>query len=118
LGSILYALLAIGGLNTVLSAVYYLKVLKVMILETPLEEVEGRESVPLKLPGGWEMFATLLAVVVLILGILWDPILLASQKGVNRFQNMPQPASGPVAATTKAGGLSRCSTHRPRPCFR
>src|SRR5947208_900377 len=36
LGSILYALLAIGGLNTVLSAVYYLKVLKVMILETPL----------------------------------------------------------------------------------
>jgi NADH-quinone oxidoreductase subunit N len=104
LGTVLYALLAIGGLNTVLSAVYYLKVLKVMVLETPLEEVEGRESVPLKLPGGWELYATLLAVVVLILGILWDPILLASQKGVNRFQNLPQPAGGPVAAT-KAGGL-------------
>ena len=43
--------------------------------------------------------------VVLILGILWDPILLASQKGVNRFQNMPQPTSGPVAAATKAGCL-------------
>jgi NADH-quinone oxidoreductase subunit N len=105
LGSILYALLAIGGLNTVISAVYYLKVLKVMVLETPLEEVEGREPVPLKLQGGWELYATLLALVILVLGILWDPLLGASQKGVNRFQSMPQRANGPVAEAIKAGGL-------------
>src|SRR5262249_17051074 len=36
----LYALLVIGGLNTVLSLVYYIKVLKVMVLDRPLEEVE------------------------------------------------------------------------------
>jgi NADH-quinone oxidoreductase subunit N len=105
LGAVLYALLAIGGLNTVISAVYYLKVLKVMVLETPLEEVEGRESVPLKLPGGWELYATLLAAVVLVLGILWDPLLGASQKGVNRFQTIPQPHAGAVAEVTRAGGL-------------
>src|SRR5262249_12667583 len=37
LGNIMYGLLVIGGVNTVFSAVYYLRVLKVMILETPLE---------------------------------------------------------------------------------
>src|SRR5205823_2977031 len=35
LGYTMYALLIIGGINTVISAVYYLKVMKVMILERP-----------------------------------------------------------------------------------
>ena len=57
---------------------------------------------PLKLQGGWELYATLLALVILVLGILWDPLLGASQKGVNRFQSMPQPANGPVAELVEA----------------
>jgi NADH-quinone oxidoreductase subunit N len=85
----LYALLVIGGLNTVLSVVYYLKVMKVMILETTLEEVEGRPSVPLVSPGGSVLFASLLAVVLLVVGILWDPLSRMSVRGVDRFSEPP-----------------------------
>jgi NADH-quinone oxidoreductase subunit N len=41
MGYSMYALLAIGGINTVISAVYYLKVMKVMILERSVEDIEG-----------------------------------------------------------------------------
>ena len=62
----LYALLVIGGLNTVLSPVYYVRVLKVMVLEKSLDEVEGRPSVPLVTPAARPLFASLLAVVLLV----------------------------------------------------
>jgi NADH-quinone oxidoreductase subunit N len=88
----LYALLVIGGLNTVLSVVYYLKVMKVMILDTTLEEVEGRPSVPLSVPGGSVLFASLLAVVILVVGILWDPLARLSDRGVDRFNEAPAKA--------------------------
>jgi NADH-quinone oxidoreductase subunit N len=81
----LYALLVIGGLNTVLSVMYYLKVMKVMILETTLEEVEGRPSPPLSAPEGSVMFASLLALVILVVGILWDPLARMSDHGVKGF---------------------------------
>src|SRR5207248_6505179 len=81
----LYALLVIGGLNTVLSVVYYLKVMKVMILETTLEEVEGRPSPPLVAPGASVLYASLLAVVILVVGILWNPLARVSDRGVDRF---------------------------------
>jgi NADH-quinone oxidoreductase subunit N len=89
LGYWLYALLVIGGLNTVLSVVYYLKVMKVMILETTLEEVEGRPSPPLPTPGGDLLYASLLAVVILVAGILWDPLARVSDRGVERFESSP-----------------------------
>src|SRR5260370_23782122 len=57
----MYALLVIGGLNTVLSVMYYIKVLRVMILDRPLEDVEGRPAKPLLVPMGASVFATLLA---------------------------------------------------------
>src|SRR5262249_61847212 len=81
----LYGLLVVGGLNTVLSVVYYLKVMKVMILETTLEEVEGRPSPPLAAPGGSVVYASLLAVVILVVGLLSDPRARASGQGVARF---------------------------------
>jgi NADH-quinone oxidoreductase subunit N len=99
LGYWLYALLVIGGLNTVISTVYYIKVLKVMILETTLEEVEGRPSPPLVAPGGSVLYASLLAVVILVVGVLWDPLARMSDRGVDRF-NAPPPqevaARGPT----------------------
>jgi NADH-quinone oxidoreductase subunit N len=97
LGWWLYALLVIGGLNTVLSVVYYLKVMKVMILETTLEEVEGRPSPPLAAPGGSLLYASLLAVVILVVGILWDPLARVSDRGVDRFNLSP-----PVKAVARA----------------
>jgi NADH-quinone oxidoreductase subunit N len=89
LGYWLYGLLVIGGLNTVLSVFYYIKVLKVMILEQSLEEVEGRPSPPLVAPAGSVVYAGLLAAVLLVVGILWDPLARWSDHGVNRFNDSP-----------------------------
>ena len=40
----LFALLVIGGINTVFGLFYYVRVLKVMILERPVEELEGEDA--------------------------------------------------------------------------
>ena len=89
----MYALLVIGGLNTVFSVFYYLKVLKVMALDKPLEEIEGRPAVPLAGPLGFRLYATLLAGAVLVLGIFWDPLARASDRGVDRFGQVMSPAA-------------------------
>src|SRR5262249_32274571 len=91
----LYALLVIGGINTVISAGYYLKVLKVMVLEKTVEEIEGGVSKELPMPVGAAFYSTLLAALIVVLGILWDPLVRASDKGVEAFEK-PRPA--PVAA--------------------
>jgi NADH-quinone oxidoreductase subunit N len=75
----MYALLVIGGVNTVISALYYLKVMKVMVLEKPLEEVEGRPSAPLPVPYQPALYALLLSAVILVVGILWGPLDTASR---------------------------------------
>jgi NADH-quinone oxidoreductase subunit N len=86
LSKTLFALLVVGGLNTVLSAMYYIKVLRVMILDRRLEEVEGRPVEPLKVPGLLSGFAGLLAVVILALGLYPNPLNQASLgPGVNGF---------------------------------
>src|SRR5262249_39000240 len=57
LGYIMYALLVIGGLNTVLSVVYYVKVLKVSILDSPVDAVAGRPTEPVLAPVGAVVYA-------------------------------------------------------------
>lgn len=90
LGSIMYALLVIGGLNTVLSLFYYIKVLKVMILDKTLEEVENRPVEPLPVPGLPNLYASLLAGVVLFLGIFWNDLSWASNDiAVDGFHHEP-----------------------------
>jgi NADH-quinone oxidoreductase subunit N len=78
----MYALLVIGGINTVFSLIYYVRVLKVMILDQPVEVVEGREPAPLPVPAGDALYAGLLAVVIFVLGIFWNPVADGSSKGV------------------------------------
>jgi NADH-quinone oxidoreductase subunit N len=101
LGAIMYALLVIGGLNTVLSLFYYIKVLKVMILDKTIEEVENRPAEPLPVPGLPNLYASLLAGVILLLGIFWNTLSWASnEKGVEPFHHEPSAASkggAPVA---------------------
>jgi NADH-quinone oxidoreductase subunit N len=87
----MYALLVVGGLNTVLSVFYYINVLKVMILDRPLEEVEGRTPTPLTVPASSAVYATLLAGLVFVVGILWNPLAVASDKGVIRFPRVSRP---------------------------
>jgi NADH-quinone oxidoreductase subunit N len=82
----LYALLVIGGLNTVLSLFYYVKVIKVMTLERPLEEIEGRPVAALEAPAVQSGYATVLAILVLALGVFWNPLSQATQQqGVLTF---------------------------------
>jgi NADH-quinone oxidoreductase subunit N len=110
LSVIMYALLVIGGLNTVLSLFYYIKVLKVMVLDRPLEEIEGVPLAALPLSTGQGLYASALAVVVLLLGIFWDPapvkiggadlpnLAQASDKGVDRFYSAKQLVANAAAA--------------------
>lgn len=81
----LFGLLVVGGVNTVFSVVYYLNVLKVMIIDKPLDEVEGRAPQPIELPAGSSLYGTVLAVAVLVVGILWNPLVVASNRGVAHF---------------------------------
>jgi NADH-quinone oxidoreductase subunit N len=98
LGNTMYALLVIGGINTVLSLFYYIKVLKVMILDRPLEVVEGRTPPPLTLTPGAAVYASVMAVMILVVGLAWNPLVKASlDQGVSGFQRIPQPPAQAAA---------------------
>jgi NADH-quinone oxidoreductase subunit N len=98
LSYVLYGLLVVGGINTVISVVYYLKVLKVMILELPLEEVEGQPAKELPVPAGSAFFASTLAALILLVGILWNPLMVMSDQGVRDLPAQGKPAPLAVAA--------------------
>jgi NADH-quinone oxidoreductase subunit N len=70
LKQLLFAILILAGINTVISAGYYLKLLRVMILDTPTEPQPERA----KEPFAFQLYAILLAVAVFAGGILWGPI--------------------------------------------
>jgi NADH-quinone oxidoreductase subunit N len=89
LGATLLGLLVVGGLNSVLSAVYYLKVLKVMILDWPAEGAEGAAPRPLAVPLGPAVYATVLAVAIFAVGLAWNPLMRLSNRGTNRFWPPP-----------------------------
>jgi NADH-quinone oxidoreductase subunit N len=111
LGALLFGLLIIGGLNSVLSAVYYIKVMKVMILEGRAEDLEGREPVRLREPFAAVSFATIVALLVFVLGILWAPLDKYSNEGVARFaQSAPPPDSD-----SRGGGRRPPPRRRPGP---
>ena len=86
----MYALLVAGGLNTVLSLFYYVKVLKVMILEKTLEEVENRPIEAKPAPILQAAYASVIAVAIVVLGVFWNPLSeVASAKGVDTFHVIP-----------------------------
>jgi NADH-quinone oxidoreductase subunit N len=103
LGATLFALLVIGGLNTVFSAVYYVKVMKVMILEVRAEDIEGKEPLPVAEPLSYVVYGGVVALAVLLLGVLFDPLLAASSRGVERFV---RPAAAPVQVSEAGKGQS------------
>jgi NADH-quinone oxidoreductase subunit N len=100
----MYAVLLAGGLNTVISLFYYVKVLKVMVLEKTLEEVEDRPIEQKPIPILQSVYVTMLAlaVAVLIIPPLWNPLTIASsQHGVDIFRAAPK--SSTDWATSKKG---------------
>jgi NADH-quinone oxidoreductase subunit N len=85
----MFVLLGIAGLNTVLSAVYYIKVLKVMILEGRVEDLEGLEPTPYRERVPTVVYAGLMALALFFLGFVADPLVTASKDGVQRFKDNP-----------------------------
>jgi NADH-quinone oxidoreductase subunit N len=90
LAVVLYSLLGIGTVNTVFSAVYYLKVLKVMIIHERVEDFEGLEARILPEPPLAVTYGVLLALLLLVLGIGADPLTQASREGAERYAE-PRP---------------------------
>jgi NADH-quinone oxidoreductase subunit N len=118
LGAVLIGLLVVGGLNTVISAFYYVRVMKVMILDRQAEDIEGKEVAPLAEPVPMQAYAMLFAAAVLVLGVLWQPLEASSARGVARFRLQPDadlaltaqvdpyanaPGGGPMGGKGKAG---------------
>ena len=87
LSQLMVVLLFVLGINSVLSLVYYVNALKVMIIEKPIEEVEGREAEPVKISFGANLYSGLMAFLVLLLGILWNPLAVLTEQGTKPFQN-------------------------------
>jgi NADH-quinone oxidoreductase subunit N len=102
MGATLFGLLVIGGINTVISAVYYIKVMKVMILEGRAEDLEGREPVRLPEPLSAVFFSGLIALLVLVLGIRWTELDRFSNEGVSRFAGQPLPTGPSLGKKTEA----------------
>jgi NADH-quinone oxidoreductase subunit N len=96
-GYLMYALLVIGTVNSVLSLFFYVKVLKVMVLERPLEEVEGLTPAPLRVPFGWSLYAGVMAVLLFVFAGLWGQLEAAANRGVAGFH----PAPGEAAPAVK-----------------
>jgi NADH-quinone oxidoreductase subunit N len=102
----MYLLLVIGGLNTVISAVYYIKVLKVVALDAPPEEVEGITPAPLFVPGSSLAYTGLLAASIVVVFILWGPLAQAGDRGVHRFNPFPHEKAR-LASISGEGGQER-----------
>lgn len=98
LGYTMYALLVIGGLNTAISAVYYINVLKVMILDNPAEAETPAQRPAAESPGA-VAYGVLLALMIFLVGVAWGPVARASRKGVDGFQ--PAPAAATLGAVGK-----------------
>jgi NADH-quinone oxidoreductase subunit N len=100
LAGVFYALVAVGVLNTVLSAAYYLKVLRVLILDRPTEG-ESVLPAPRRLTASAPLFAAVVALVTLGIGLAWDPLLRASDQGAQALRapavSVPPAERGRVA---------------------
>jgi len=98
LGYTMYAMLVIGGLNSVISLFYYVKVLRVMVIEKSVDEVEGKNPEPLVIPWLPRLYVSALAALLLFLGIFWNTLSEASViKGVDRFHAAPTVEEARVA---------------------
>jgi NADH-quinone oxidoreductase subunit N len=73
---LMLVLLVVGGLNTVLSLFYYLRVLKVMTFDPPPVDRVGGEFSLVSLPGA---VVTALVVPVVILGVFWAGLYACAQ---------------------------------------
>jgi NADH-quinone oxidoreductase subunit N len=97
LAYILYGVVLAGGLNAAVALFYYANVLKVMV-QKPIEEVEGQPVRTLPLPLVHSAFLGILAVVLIGLGVYWKPLdEVTSEQGIANFRAVPPAPPGLVA---------------------
>lgn len=82
LGTAFYALLGVGVVNTVISAGYYLRVLRAAGLDDPEVRDEKGEPVPLGASPAAAVYVLGLAVLLVAAGVAWNPITAAAGKAV------------------------------------
>lgn len=75
-----YVLLGVGLVNTVLSAGYYLRVLKAAVLDEESQKAQEQPSL------GLTTFLLPLAFAVVVSGVAWNPLLALTAKAVEAFR--------------------------------
>jgi len=68
LGSVFYVLLGVGAVNTAMSAYYYLKIVRAMLLEEPTD------ATPIATSFASSVYLVALSMALLVLGVLWNPL--------------------------------------------
>jgi len=79
LGKVLYFLLAVGAVNTAMSAYYYLKIVRTMLMDEPTDATPIRTSL------ATTMYLSVLTAALLALGVIWNPLTLAASHAANAF---------------------------------
>jgi NADH:ubiquinone oxidoreductase subunit 2 (subunit N) len=92
LSNTMFALLIIGGINTVISLIYYVRILKIMVIDSPVHDSPTADQVSWSFPIGSVVYASVLGLSVFVLGILWDPLALYTAQGMQRFTEAEKPA--------------------------
>ncbi len=95
LGTAFYALLAVGAINTAVSAYYYLRVVRAMVLEdesgaaidqaphAPRSPEQGADAP--RSPAG--LYLVGLAALLVAVGVVWNPLTTAADRAVAGFKN-------------------------------
>lgn len=99
----IYLAFAFLGINSVISAVYYLNVLKVMVIDQRAEDVEGKEVKELPEPILQRAYAFLLALLVFAGIFAWSPIEKWSVQGsyADKAKDVKTPARADAAQEGK-----------------
>jgi NADH-quinone oxidoreductase subunit N len=80
-----FGLLVVAALNTGISAGYYLRVVRAMTLDDP-----AGQTGPLRVPVGGRLLVGLLAALVIVVGILWDPLTRTADRAAESFRKSQQ----------------------------
>jgi NADH-quinone oxidoreductase subunit N len=91
LGAVWYALLGVGAVNTAVSAYYYLRIVRAMLLDDP--ETPAPASAFPSLPAAG--FLSVLAALLIALGVVWNPLTAAADRAAASFSKVVRvPGSG------------------------
>ena len=80
LGAFFYVLLGVGALNTALSAYYYLRVVRAMLLE------DSDGAAPIRSSPAAAAYLVALALALVALGVLWNPLTAAAGRAISAFE--------------------------------